>query len=392
MYLDYAATTPPYDEVVETMAEVMRTYYGNPSSLHRAGADAEQLLKQSRGVIAECLQCRADAIRFTSGGTESNNLAIQGAAERYRHRGMHLITSVIEHASVYETFRHLEKRGYEVTYLPVDETGQVSLEDLRDALREDTILVSIMAVNNETGRIQPIREIGQMLKESAPRVLFHVDAVQAVGKLDLQPASLTIDLMSGSAHKLRGPKGAGFLYCREGLELQPLLWGGGQEKGLRSGTENVPAIVGMAKAMRIAYGQRETFLEHTARLRAYWVQAIQEMPELQVSGSPDASGMAPYILHFSYPGMKSEVIVHALEKHDIYVSTRSACSSGTEKPSRVLQAMGYSNERALGGIRISYSLEQSLDDASRFAGILRQVVTELKPSLPQSYQTRHRRR
>lgn len=392
MYLDYAATTPPYDEVVETMAEVMRSYYGNPSSLHRAGVNAEQLLKQSRGVIAECLQCRADAIRFTSGGTESNNLAIQGAAQRYRHRGLHLITSEIEHASVYETFHHLEKQGYEVTYLPVDETGRVRLDVLKDALREDTILVSVMAVNNETGRLQPIQDIGRMLKECAPRALFHVDAVQAVGKLDLRPANLNIDLMSGSAHKLRGPKGAGFLYCREGLELQPLLWGGGQEGGLRSGTENVPAIVGMAKAMRIAYGQREAFLEHTARLREYWVQAIREMPELQLSGASAASEMAPYILHFSFPGMKSEVIVHALEKHDIYVSTRSACSSGTEKPSRVLKAMGYSDERALGGVRISYSLEQSLDDARRFADILRQVVTELKSSLPQQHLTRHRRR
>ncbi|OXM86085.1 cysteine desulfurase family protein [Paenibacillus rigui] len=390
MYLDYAATTPPYEEVIETMAEVMRSYYGNPSSLHRAGVDAERLISQARMVIAQCLRCKPDEIVFTSGGTESNNMAIQGSVLQYKYRGNHLITSIIEHASVYDVFLQLEKQGFEVTYLPVDETGQVRLEDLRQALREDTILVSIMAVNNEMGRIQPIQEISRLLKALAPRAIFHVDAVQAIGKLEIEPEKLGIDVLSGSAHKLRGPKGTGFLYCRQGLELQPIVWGGGQEGGLRSGTENVPGIVGMAKAMRMACDQRLLFLEHTSRLREYWVRLIEQIPELQLSGSTEESDMAPYILHFSYPGMKSEVMVHALEKHHMYVSARSACSSGAEKPSRVLKAMGYSDARAVSGVRISYSLEQSIEDAQRFGEILKQVVQQLKPTIP--LQQRQRRR
>ncbi|MBE1443255.1 MULTISPECIES: cysteine desulfurase family protein [unclassified Paenibacillus] len=380
LYLDYAATTPPYDEVVDTMAEIMKKHFGNPSSLHRIGMEAEQLIRQSRAVIAKCLNVLPDEIRFTSGGTESNNLAIQGTVSKFRHRGNHIITSVIEHASVYETFQQLEHQGFRVTYLPVDETGCVRMDHLEQALTDDTILVSIMAVNNEMGRIQPISEIGELLR-SYPKAVFHVDAVQAVGKLPIDPVKQRIDLFSCSAHKLRGPKGIGFLYCRQGLELTPLLWGGGQEAGIRSGTENVPAVVGMAKAVRIAYDHRETFFEHTSRLRERFVSAIQAIPELKLSGSERAEDMAPHIVHFSFPGMKSEVLVHALEQHQIYVSTRSACSSGAELPSRVLHAMGYDDARAAHGIRLSYSLDQSMEDAEFFGRALREVVEKLKPTM-----------
>ncbi|WP_028549248.1 cysteine desulfurase family protein [Paenibacillus sp. UNC451MF] len=387
LYLDYAATTPPYDEVVDTMAEVMKKHFGNPSSLHRIGLEAEQLVRQSRAVIAKCLNVLPDEIRFTSGGTESNNLAIQGVVSQFRHRGNHIITSVIEHASVYETFQQLERQGFRVTYVPVDETGCVKLDYLEQALTDDTILVSIMAVNNEMGRKQPISEIGHLLK-NYPKAIFHVDAVQSVGKLPIEPDKQGIDLFSCSAHKLRGPKGIGFLYCRQGLALRPLLWGGGQEAGIRSGTENVPAVVGMAKAVRIAFDHRERFVEHTSRLRERFVSGIHAIPELKLSGSEQASDMAPHIVHFSFPGMKSEVLVHALEQHDIYVSTRSACSSGADLPSRVLHAMGYDDARAAHGIRLSYSLDQTMEDAERFSHVLKAVVEKLKPTMT----TQNRRR
>lgn len=381
LYLDYAATTPPYDEVIEAMAEVMKKHYGNPSSLHRLGVEAEQLVRQARAVIAKGLQCRPEEIIFTSGGTESNNLAIQGAVRRFRHRGNHIITSTVEHASVYEVFQAMERQGCRVTYLSVDATGAVKLDELEEVLGEDTILVSIMAVNNETGRIQPIQQIGDMLSRLKSKAVFHVDAVQAVGKLPIHPGLRRIDLLSCSAHKLHGPKGIGFLYCRQALELEPLLWGGGQESGVRSGTENVPSIVGMAKAYRIASEAQERFYEHTARLRERILQGINEIPELLVNSSAQPNDMAPHIVHVSFPGMKSEVIVHALEQHGIYVATGSACSSGASEPSRVLKAMGCDDARAASGLRISFSLNQSLDDAEHFCRILKQVVDQYKPSL-----------
>ncbi|MBP1156308.1 MULTISPECIES: cysteine desulfurase family protein [unclassified Paenibacillus] len=382
LYMDYAATTPMYEEVIDTMTEVMRKFYGNPSSLHAMGADAEQLVARARQTIAAMLKCAPGEIRFTSGGTESNNLAIRGAAGRYRHRGNHLITSMVEHASVYETFRRLEAEGYQVTYLPVDETGQIRLNDLKKALKDETILVSVMHVNNEMGRIQPMEQIGQLLRER-PKTLFHVDAVQSVGKLPVIPERLGADLLTCAAHKLRGPKGIGFLYCRRGVELEPLLHGGGQEEGFRSGTENVPAIVGMAKAVRMAMDEQQAFAEHTAGLRKELVRCISTIPELVLSGSKQPEDMAPHIVHFSYPGMKSEVLVHALEQRGVCVSARSACSSGAEKPSRVLLAMGASHAAAVSGIRLSYSLQQTHEDALRFCSALQEVVAELKPAASQ---------
>jgi cysteine desulfurase len=387
LYLDYAATTPPYEEVVDAMAQVMKRMFGNPSSLHRMGVEAEQLVSQARAVIAKAVHCRPEEILFTSGGTESNNMAIQGVVSRYKHRGNHLITSAVEHASVHEVFRALEQQGYRVTYLPVDTTGAVLLDELQSALSEDTILVSIMAVNNETGRIQPIKQISDLLKRTQSRAIFHVDAVQAFCKLPLTPEEHGFDLLTCSAHKLRGPKGIGFLYCRQGLELEPIFWGGGQEKGMRSGTENVPAIVGMAKAVRMAAEAQGRFHLHTEQLRKKLVTGINEIPELVLNGSGQCADMAPHIVHFSFPGMKPEVLVHALEQYNIYVSTGSACSSGETSPSRVLKAMGLDDARASSGIRISYSLDQSLEDADFFCRKLRLAVDQLKPTM-----ISHRRR
>jgi len=376
LYLDYAATTPPYDEVVDTVAEVMKRHFGNPSSLHRLGAEAETLVDKARQAIAHLLHVDKNEIVFTSGGTESNNLAIRGAVGRYKQRGSHIITTEIEHPSVYETFRQLESEGYRVTYLPVDASGQVKVDELEKKLDDDTVLVSVMYVNNEMGRIQPIAQIGQLLRRF-PKALFHVDAVQAFGKLPVQPRELGIDLMSCSAHKFKGPKGIGFLYCRSGLELEPIVHGGGQEKGMRSGTENVPAIVGMAKAARLAMEQQPSFYKQLYEWRRMLINGIRDIPGLVITGSEQEEDMAPHIVHIMLPGMRSEVVVHALEQHDIYISTRSACSSGEQSPSRVLLAMGYDLEHASSGLRISYALEHTPQDAETFCRAFKQVTREL---------------
>jgi cysteine desulfurase len=377
LYFDHCASTPPYDEVIDTVSEVMKRYYGNPSSIHRMGLEAERLLMRSREVIASSLHIDKEQIIYTSGGTESNNLAIKGSALQYRKRGNHLITTKIEHSSVYESFQQLEKMGFRVTYLPVDHTGKVQIEDVRNAICEETILVSIMHVNNETGTIQPIKEVGQLLIKY-PRILFHVDAVQSMGKIQMDPAGWGIDMMSLSAHKLRGPKGTGLLYCRSGIELTPLIVGGGQERGLRSGTENVPLIVGMSKAIRLTVEHLEKNRKHLYQLREKLVYSIGQIPEIVINGSLQTGDMAPHIVNFSFPGMKSEVAVHALEGHGIIASTRSACSSGEQRPSRILEAMGYDRERASSGIRISLSPEHTVEDIDELCNGIQLVVSELK--------------
>lgn len=382
LYLDYAATTPPYPEVVKTITEVMTHHYGNPSSLHHFGMEAERLVQKAKEAISGILQVQPGDIIFTSGGTESNNLAIKGTAYQYQNRGRHLITTEIEHASVAEPFAQLEAEGFKVTYLPVDNTGQVRLDELRKAITPETILVSVMHVNNEMGRIQPIADIGRMLKKY-PTILFHVDAVQGIGKLPVFPKALGIDLLSASAHKFRGPKGTGFLYTRSGIRLKPLLAGGGQEHGIRSGTENVPLIVGMARALRMSMEGLEQKHAHTCRMRDLLREGIASIPGLQLTGpdDPDRDRMAPHIVHFSFPGMKSEVVVHALEKRSIYISSKSACSSGEPEPSRVLTAMGLDRKRAQSGLRISFSDHLLEQDVKTFVQALKEVTSELMPAV-----------
>lgn len=378
LYLDYAATTPPYPEVVKTIMEVMTNHYGNPSSLHRFGMEAERLVQKAKEVIGSILQVQPSSIIFTSGGTESNNLAIKGTAYQYQNRGLHLITTELEHASVSGPFAQLEGEGFQVTYLPVDGTGQVNLEELHKAITPETILVSVMHVNNEMGRIQPIADIGRML-EKYPTILFHVDAVQGMGKLPIFPKAMGIDMLSASAHKFRGPKGTGFLYCRSGIRLKPLLAGGGQEHGIRSGTENVPLIVGMARALRMSMEGLEQKHAHKCRMRDLIRKGIASIPVLQLTGpdDPDRIGMAPHIVHFSFPGMKSEVVVHALEERRIYISSKSACSSGEAEPSRVLMAMGLDRKRAQSGLRVSFSDNLTEQDVKTFVQALKEVTAEL---------------
>ncbi|ANF97715.1 cysteine desulfurase family protein [Paenibacillus bovis] len=374
-YFDYAATTPPYPEVVRAMSQIMDKHYGNPSSLHRYGEESERLIRRAREVTAGILDVQPAEIIWTSGATESNNLAIKGAALRKGRMQGHLITTMIEHPSVYETFRQLELFGFEVSYINPQPNGTVSPEDILAAIRPDTILVSVMHVNNETGAVQPIEQITRLIKSHHPRVLVHVDGVQGFGKIPMSLKEWGIDLYSLSAHKLRGPKGTGLLYVKLGLELLPLLAGGGQEQGYRSGTENAAGIAGMTKALRLITEQQPQQYKHLCRLRDTLQQAICDIPGLVLT---EVIPVAPHIIHFMYPGMKSEVVLHSLEQQGCLVSTQSACSSRKSVPSRVLTAMGMDREHAGSGIRISLGDKHTSEDVEYLIGALRQTVQSLR--------------
>ncbi|MBW7454500.1 cysteine desulfurase family protein [Paenibacillus sepulcri] len=377
-YFDHCASTPPHEEVIRTMAEVMAKHYANPSSLHRSGVEAGHLLERSRSAIAGLFGTEAKEWVFTSGGTESNNLAIQGAARANAHKGKHIITTAIEHPSVYETCKQLEREGFRISFLPVSRNGIVSLEDVEAHLTDETILVTIMHVNNEVGSIQPVHQIGRMLKDRRRGIVFHVDGVQSVGKLPIDLRSDSIDLFSASAHKVRGPRGAGLLYIRSGVKLDALLAGGDQEFGMRSGTENVAAIVASAKAFRMAMESQPERYERMTALRRQLAEAIAQIPELVLNGG-EQEDMAPHIVSFSYPGMKPEVFIHLLEKHKIAASTKSACSSKDNKPSRVLEAMGVGQARASSGIRVSFGDEHGNRELEWLCSMLETVVKKLKP-------------
>lgn len=377
-YFDHCASTPPHEDVIRTMAEVMAKHYANPGSLHRSGLEASKLLDKARAVIAGLFRTDKQEWIFTSGGTESNNMAITGAAYKYKNRGNHLITTAIEHPSVYDTFRALERKGFKVTYLPVDDRGILSVSDLEAALTAETILVSVMHVNNETGSIQPIAEIGALLRKQ-DRIIFHVDGVQSIGKLQIDLSGSGIDLFSASAHKVNGPRGSGLLYVRQGLQLDPVYSGGGQEHGLRPGTENLPAIVASAKAFRMAVESQANRYDRMQGLRIRFLRCLEQLPELILNGSDEQAAAAPHIVNFSYPGMKPEVVIHMLEKHRILASTKSACSSKDDKPSRVLEAMGLGRERAASGIRISFGDEHGELEIEWLCRVLPMVVQKLKP-------------
>lgn len=374
-YFDHAATTPPREEVTRTIAEVMARHYGNPSSLHRLGEESGKLLRKSREVISEALSVKPDEIVFTSGATESNNMAIKGIALEYAGRGKHIITTMTEHPSVLECCKQLEGFGWEVTRLPVNQDGQIAVNQVSEAIRPDTVLVSVMHVNNETGAVQPVAEIGQMLKNRKPTILFHVDGVQGFGKIPLLLKQSGIDLFSLSAHKLRGPKGIGLLYVREGVNLFPLLAGGGQEAGRRSGTENIPYIVGMSKAIRMAKQEETELPFRLTALKQRLVQGVSAIPELVLNSPPEG---APHIVHFSYPGMKAEALLHMLEEEGFLVSTKSACSSKRSEPSRILLAMGRDKVTAASGIRISLGDEHTEQDIQELLAALGKSVARLR--------------
>lgn len=375
IYFDNSATTRPHPQVIETMSKAMASYYGNPSSLHRKGVEAENILNQARAVAAGYLGCKPSEIFFTSGGTESNNAAIKGVAFQYQGRGKHIITTQIEHPAVYDVCKQLESMGFTVTYLPVDHEGRVSLADVQKAMRSDTILVSVMHVNNELGTIQPVEEIGKWLKQF-PKVLFHVDAVQGIGKVPLRIKESGIDLLSLSAHKFHGPRGIGILYKREGLIIQPLLTGGGQEAGVRSGTENLPAIAGLAKAFRLL---QESGADEPSRLKRLLGQLREGVSPIEgIQVNTPAKGTAPHIMNLSVPGVKAEVLLHSLEERGFLVSTKSACSSKANEPSRVLMAIGVGTECASSSLRISLGRDNTADEVEQFIVALRDCVKTLR--------------
>ncbi|KYD10765.1 cysteine desulfurase [Heyndrickxia sporothermodurans] len=374
IYFDNSATTKPYDEVIDAFAKVSKEYYANPSSLHNFGGKVETLVNQARKQISNLLHVKENEIYFTSGGTEGNNLAIKGTALAYRSRGNHIITTRVEHPSVYEACEQLSKLGFEITYLPVDEYGQVDINDLSSSIRDNTILVSIMHVNNEMGAVQPIEEIGELLT-NYPKILFHVDHVQGIGKIPLLLHQAKVDLCSISAHKFHGLKGIGVLYIRDGIRISPLFSGGNQENKVRSGTENVSGIVTMAKALRLTEEKRKQKRTDMLAIRDYLILNLKKMPSIKVNTNPTTS--APHIINFSAIGLKGEVIVHALEAENIYVSTTSACSSKQKSISRTLQAMGVTDEEAIGAVRISLSYDNTMDEAKIFITKLERILTKL---------------
>lgn len=330
-YLDNSATTRCLESVRDAVVKTMMEDFGNPSSRHQKGVEAERYLKEARETIAATLKASEKEIFFTSGGTESNNWAILGGALANRRAGKHVITTSIEHAAVIQPMMYLQELGFEVTYLKVDEKGHIDLEELRQALRPDTILVSVMYVNNEMGAVEPIEEIGRIIKGYRPEILFHVDAIQAYGKYRICPRRLGIDLLSVSGHKIHGPKGVGFLYVKEKTKLRPFILGGGQQKGMRSGTDNVPGIAGLSVAAKEAYTDFEKKRDHLLRLKEHFMEGVSALPDIRINSEPGEAG-APHIVSVSFRGVRSEVLLHALEERGIYVSSGSACSSNKKLP------------------------------------------------------------
>lgn len=375
IYFDNSATTKPYREVIETYAKVANDYFGNPSSIHTLGSEAEKLLSQSRVLTASLLGVRATEIIYTSSGTEGNNLAIKGVALQHQSRGKHIITSAIEHPSVIEACNQLGSLGFRVTYLPVDQTGRVNLEQLEKAICADTILVSIVHVNNELGSIQPIKEIGQLLKKY-PKILFHTDHVQGIGKVPLYMKEYGIDLCTMSGHKFHALRGTGILYVRDGIRIAPLLSGGGQEMNRRSGTENTAGIVAMTKALRLNLDEAKQRMASLHELKEQLIIGLNNIEGIIVNTLMEYS--APHIINFSILKIKPEVIIHSLSKHNIYVSTRSACSSKLAQASKILLAAGFGEERAKSAIRVSLSFENTLEEVNIFLDVLSKEVRKLQ--------------
>ncbi len=365
IYFDNSATTKVYPEVLTTYTKVSEAIWGNPSSLHKMGENAYNLLEQSRAQIAELLGCQKEEIFFTSGGTEGDNWAIKGTALEKGIYGKHLITTQVEHPAVLNSMKHLEKLGFEVTYLPVDENGRVSVLDLKQALRKDTILVSVMAVNNEVGTIQPLKEIARVLADH-PKVHFHVDAVQAVGKgLTDLIMDERVDLVTFSGHKFHAPRGVGFLYKKAGRKLAPLLSGGGQEKNLRSSTENLPAITAMAKALRLLLENETKNVAHEQAIRQKIFEHLQAFDKVTLFSQLDDK-FAPHILCFAIAGVRGETIVHAFEDQGVFISTTSACSSKKGQVSSTLHAMQVDDKIATSAVRVSLDENNTMAQADKF--------------------------
>lgn len=371
IYLDNSATTKPFAEVIESYTTVSQKYFGNPSSIHRIGMESEKLLIQAREQIAGLLGVKSNEIFFTSGGTEGNNSVLKGIARTHKGKGNHIITTTVEHDSIHKVMEQLEADGFSISYIPVNEFGQVSIEDIRKNIRTETILVSVMHVNNEIGSIQPIEGIANLLS-NYPNIFFHVDGVQGIGKQTISLNEAKIDAYTISAHKFHGLKGNGVLYIKEGKRIEPLLAGGGQENAFRSGTENVAGAVATAKALRIQLQNQKEKLTILKQLNVYLREQLATIEGISIH-SPALEKSVPHILNFSIEGIKAEVFVHALEEHDIYISTTSACSSKTNIISKTLLGIGVPEQIAESSFRISLSYENTMEE-------MKQVIAAIKDS------------
>ncbi len=379
VYLDNSATTRCFDDVRKLMDTVMDEAYGNPSSMHHVGVEAEKYIRRAKEIFAKNLKVQEKEILFTSGGTESDNLAIIGCAQANKRAGMHLITTKIEHPAVLEPMKYLEKQGFRITYLNVDTSGRVRLEDVEKALCEDTILVSVMYVNNEIGSLQPISEIGHLIKQKNPKTLFHVDAVQGYGKFEIYPKRMKIDLLSVSGHKIHGPKGMGILYIDEAVKIQPILFGGGQQKGLRSGTENVSGIAGIGKAAEEIYADFTDKIEQMYELKHFFVDELVQLEGVTINGltpggSMDVRSTAPHVVSASFSGVRAEVLLHALENKGIYVSSGSACATNKPAVSATLQAIGIKKELLDSTLRFSFSVDTTKEELEYVLDTLREIL------------------
>lgn len=379
VYLDNSATTRTFPEVAELMSKIMCEDYGNPSSMHNKGVQAERYVRYGRETLAKILKVNEKEIYFTSGGTESDNLALIGCAMANYRAGKHLITTKIEHPAILQTMHYLEDQGFEVTYLSVNDKGQISLQELQNAMRKDTILVSIMHTNNEIGAVEPIAEAGRLIKSTNPSTLFHVDAVQGFGKYRIYPKRMGIDLLSVSGHKIHGPKGVGFLYIGEKVKIHNIIYGGGQQKNLRSGTENVPGIAGMAKAAKMLYNHLEEDAERLYSLKDYFCEGLRKIPDIRIN-NPEGMEGAPHIVSLSVAGVRSEVLLHALEDKGIYVSAGSACSSN--KPhtagSATMKAIKLPEEFLDSTLRFSMSVYTTREELDYTLQVMYDIIPMLR--------------
>lgn len=379
-YLDNAATTRVFPEVRDIMLQVMEKDFGNPSSRHTKGIEAEGYVTKAVQQIAGTLKCQPKEIILTSGGTESNNMALIGTALANRRAGKHVITTRIEHASIHEPFGRLEQMGYEAQYLPVDHNGHLQPEVLEEAVREDTLLVSVMMVNNEMGAVEDIKKLVAVAKQKNPNVIFHVDAIQAYGKYKIVPKRLGIDMMSVSGHKIHGPKGSGFLYVRDGVKISPIILGGGQQRGMRSGTENVPAIAGLGEAVRLIYQQHSEKMERLYALKQRLIDGLTAMEGVSINGINGLSltETAPHIVSASFDGIKSEVMLHALAQEGVYVSSGSACSSNHPDLSGTLKAIGVEDRLLDSTLRFSFSVLSTEEEVDHALEAVAKVLPQLR--------------
>lgn len=376
-YFDNSATTRCYDAVKDIVVKTMTEDFGNPSAMHLKGVEAEKYVKDSAKILAGLLKVQEKEILFTSGGTESDNLALIGGAMANKRSGNHIITTSVEHPAVSQPASYLQEQGFEITYLPVDAQGCVKMNALEAVLRPDTIMVSVMLVNNEVGSVMPVEEIAQLVHAKSPKALFHVDAIQGFGKYRIYPKKMGIDLLSVSGHKIHGPKGVGFLYINEKVKIIPQILGGGQQSGMRSGTDNVPGIAGLGVAAREIYKNLDENVEHMYQLKEHIAEGFSKIEDIRINGM-ELRKAAPQILSISVMGVRSEVLLHSLEERGIFVSAGSACSSHKRKPSSTLSAMGMPKEQIESTVRLSFSEENTFEEADYFLETMKALVPMLR--------------